>query len=252
MEGNRFDRLARAIADGGASRRQLLRLLVAATVGIGLGDRRPALAQSCNLAPNGFICNNPATPGGTCCPGDTFCCQLDSGNEICCGGSRRPFCDPTFTCRDTCPIGHATCGTYCCRPNERCDASTTTCVPCSTGQSPCPSGECVDFETDPANCGGCGFDCREIGMTICENGQCRKECTETLDCNVPTPTCQACVDGECRSVCGATDMCCLYTSDAGDLIAFCCAQGTRCCGEGSCCRSGAQGRRRRRRRRRRM
>lgn len=128
--------------------------------------------------------------------------------------------------------------------NSGCGNGTTCCDTClpSTCAQTCCSGQCVNVQTNPNNCGACGRTC-EAG-DICLNGACAcgadtcqslgKQCGSwpdgcggTLDCGSCTPPLQ-CGDGVCR----ACDVCasgCAFTSvqaavdaaTAGDTILIC-------------------------------
>ncbi|MCA9668121.1 MAG: hypothetical protein KC503_21130 [Myxococcales bacterium] len=99
------------------------------------------------------------------------CGQQCTGGKVCLGG----------TC--ACPAGRAPCDGGC----------------CATGQS-CCAGKCIDYATDPANCGSCGNRCG--GNQTCSNGRC------------------VCVSG--YDACPGNDHCCLA--------------GRSCCAYGCCSR----------------
>ena len=64
---------------------------------------------------------------------------------------------------------------------------------------------CVDFDTDPLNCGGCGDNCSRD--QICVAGNCR-DFGPALGCTMCP--CAACT--------GDTDQCCTHPTRATDLI----------------------------------
>jgi len=81
---------------------------------------------------------------------------------------------------------------------------------CQPWETSC-GGECVDTQTDPGHCGGCGNVC---GMEVCAEGMCSAGCGDLTQCG------QSCVDLEGDSLhCGECDSPC----DEGQL-----------CGEGEC------------------
>src|SRR5262249_51880175 len=106
--------------------------------------------------------------------------------------------------------------------NTLCADNPPTCPSRTTGTSggggggapSCPkdrtlcSGECVDTNTDGANCGGCGVPC--IGGLVCSAGSC------TDGCPSPTKKCgTSCIDiqsdvahcGSCDVACAAGSSC---------------------------------------------
>jgi hypothetical protein len=59
---------------------------------------------------------------------------------------------------------------------------------CEEGLTDC-GGTCVDLETDPDNCGGCGVECNEAGGESCVDGTCFLDCGDLTNC-----------DGECVDI----------------------------------------------------
>jgi hypothetical protein len=101
------------------------------------------------------------------------------------------------------------------------------------------NGKTVDFQTDSANCGGCGWAC-PAGLT-CVQGQCDMVCSKGLD------TCEYnCVDlqtdtencGKCGDICTAQQTCCYgKCADASGDTANCGMCG-RSCGQDEKCTAG--------------
>lgn len=93
----------------------------------------------------------------------------------CAGLEETPFCDAaTGACvecvEDTqCAPGHVCAGSHACV--EGCSQD----QPCSVGLS-CCFGACFDLESDPANCGACGFVCDghpNMNPPVCSSWQCQ-------------------------------------------------------------------------------
>ena len=123
---------------------------------------------------------------------------------------------------------------------------------CSDAETFCDDGgTCVNEETDPKNCGGCGNDCTlaphvDPNTTTCNGGQCVYACAPGFadDCGgdagagCPTSLSTPANCGSCRHACtGATSLCSASTTDGG--AATCtssCAGGTSLC-NGSCVNS---------------
>ncbi len=214
---NRFDDLARAVAEpeGIGRRRMLSRALAALGIGVGatvLGGK-PAWA-----APP------PSPPGRGCPPGLTecggLCRDLTSNSDNCgaCGNS----CSHDSVCR-----------------NGVCVQVTCTCNPvCPTGQTWC-NGACIDTESDNSNCGACGTVC--AAGTTCSNGACvQSQCTTPADCAQSTAPCltATCVSGTCgfapapagtacpAGSCNGAGVCVGCTTDADCPAAEVCQNGT--------------------------
>ena len=82
--------------------------------------------------------------------------------------------------------------------------------PCQVPQTCCPPGQCVDTNTDPENCGGCGVVCPNGGACIdgscpCPGGQfCGDQCVDTQSdpsncggCGYVCPTGSSCENAGC-------------------------------------------------------
>lgn len=155
----RFDDLARAVAnDETVGRRRLLRRALAAA---GLGAGAALLGE------------RPAIAGSTvqCPPGLTDCKGL---------------------CRDTSshPNNCGACGIVCTNDSVcRAGACVKVTVGCPAGQNSC-NGTCVNLSSDPANCGACGRGCSS-GQT-CVSGACSGP-VSCPTCQVPSSDGLTCV-----------------------------------------------------------
>jgi hypothetical protein len=92
------------------------------------------------------------------------------------------------------------------------DATAASDAGCSGGRFAC-SGSCVDLQSDPRNCGGCGNEC--LPFQICSAGVCGCECAAGL--TVCTSGCNACAChdlvtdpthcGSCTTACATGEIC---------------------------------------------
>lgn len=147
----------------------------------------------------------PACRNAAGCGTEALACE----NGFCCGGPGEKCCDTLGPCRS----GYA-CGSddYCGAPNAgNADGG----VPTGDGGTACPpatpdlcSGQCVDLEADPSNCGACGTKC--AGSQACTNGSCgtctasQTSCGGTcVDLSSDANNCGACgrscLGGACRN-----------------------------------------------------
>lgn len=123
---------------------------------------------------------------------------------------------------------------------------------CSSSQTDC-SGECVDLDYDPSNCGACGTSCGDL---LCSEGECVSSCSggteacsgscvnldfDPNNCGECGNSCEGdfCFAGSCSSQCGpGTEECsgtCVNLDFDPDNCGSC---GTSCgdelCDEGTC------------------
>jgi hypothetical protein len=133
-------------------------------------DRKKANGSACSTDGNSCTadicqngqCTHPAKPDREECDDDGNACTLD----ICLSGvcTHRPFPDGAV-----CPDGSC-CGGQCLNTQTD-EANCGACgVACLTGES-CCGGKCVDLLRDRANCGSCGKRCRK---GTCLKGHCKK------------------------------------------------------------------------------
>lgn len=101
--------------------------------------------------------------------------------------------------------------------------------PCPAGTMHC-SGECVDAQTDPENCGTCGNVCDPVKSDGCVAGNC--SCLDALECRGEQKCCP--VYG-CKNILTDPSNCgdCAYACAIGES----CVAGTCWCGTGPPCES---------------
>ena len=221
----------------------------------------------CVYTPNQKPCDdgNPCTEAGVCgdakcLPGKAVACDDDN---VCTtdwcdpqqGGCAVKFnnapCDDGDLCtlQDHCELGECVSGLeFVC--NDGSDCTTDSCVSgvgcvftqtvfpcCSGGTWPC-GDSCVDYKTDPANCGDCGKACNP--GEACSGGECKPTCgpgqkicdgvcTNTTfdpancgECDKTCPTAAnasgICVASQCSLVCtGTWDDCNLDMDDGCEV-----------------------------------
>src|SRR3954452_2966885 len=197
-----LDALARAVAGGDLSRREVVGRAAAVFLGVSLANPISAFAAKRRCRKGAVKC------GTKCCP-PGFLCHKPHG--------KRPKC--------VCPPHKTNCGGHCVdlhTSSAHCGTCSTKCKPgevcvggkcqlhCATGQANC-GGTCVSLGSDPANCGACGNACAP--GQVCSSGQCTTVCDSGLTA--------------CAGACVA------LASDP----AHCCACGSACAG-GSHCANG--------------
>ena len=228
MDQDRFDTVTRSLATG-FSRRRVVAGLLGAALASAAARLRPSHASAQDAADG---------PEANACP---------PGTERC-GGRCRPRCTGgkvrnRTTCRCRCPGGTQLCGGACrslCPPPLVRDPVACGCV-CPGGQIQCPAG-CVDPNTDPNNCGGCGVRCNRNEFDRCANGQCQIVCppgtafcggtcvdtrTDPNNCGFCGNACPhngfICVAGNCE--CDPNNRClfsgCCRDTEVCNVIGFC-------------------------------
>jgi hypothetical protein len=243
---NRFDTLAKSLAES-VSRRQALSRLGGGVAGMLLAaaglDRAWGKDNGCGSrcqAATGFQANSPPkiTAAYKACVSDCDACKNAGRN-------------PCF----------ATGGTVaCCSSGQNCSTATNCAACCSSGQS-CCNNVCVNLNTDTNNCGTCGHVCPSPAhaMGYCQNGACGITCNAGFgDCNniasdgcevdlTTTSDCGICGNG-CSAPQNGTPVCtnatCDFTCNSGFnrngdtcVAATCVADGQPCDlpNPGACC-----------------
>jgi len=193
---NRFDALAKALAESGSRREALKRFAGAAAaaaltvVGISCAPEdlvgpkgratRPLFATG-RCKKNDHKCReNDECCSGLCNPLTGYC-ACEAGSVVCpASGQCIPACG-TFevlnpdTCVCECTPASVACGSGCCAPGQICCAGVCT-APCGTSGC-CPTGQtccgttCRNLSNDPTNCGFCGRICPQP-FTACQGGNC--------------------------------------------------------------------------------
>ncbi len=196
---------------------------------------------SCAAGEMGGLCALPATPSqaGLCCGGACFNALSDDLN---CGVCGRICADGGF------------CVDRDCQPNPSCADSRAglTCRLTESRLGSCCGATCLDFATDPWNCGACGEGCPVDGTCLaggCVSPDGGAESCAKDDGGAFCPTGTLCVGGGCLSpVCvegGSGARCGI--GDAGEpSVGMCCDGGCvdpmsdshNCGGCGIECRSG--------------
>ena len=236
MDDRRFDRLARTLA-AGDTRRAALRLLGGAALAAGLArlglaadeaaadDRDASCRGSCDRCTGDGQCCSGRCREGACrckprgaCKVDRACCSGRCRRDGTCKPAEATACgrgDPSDG--EDCVPTDGNCtpgGTPQCCDGDECVGDTAeggVCLPlCEGGTTRCGT-ECVDLQTDPNNCGGCGKQpCLSGG---CKNG----ECCATGTCGSLTcpATADNCAVGGTTLSCGGGSVSCYCTNANG-------------------------------------
>jgi hypothetical protein len=242
MDGQRFDEITKALATG-ASRRQILRGVVAGLVGAlasGLSREHAAAARRCKGA------------GGKC-TADRDCCQDDPArcaDGKCCPKPR--YCASTGTC---CPPGLKCCGDGECTAGSCRKAQGEAC----TAGTECASSFCVDGVCCDAACAGeceaCTLadslgTCVPVSGATCTGGVCVEGacCLGRQVNGCDAETLQLCCQDE--PCCPFTGECCTdcFTNPEGVSPYLCCPAtsvcGNQCCYDDETCAESSPGSRR--------
>lgn len=206
MDQHQFDSLTRALG-AGASRRQVLKALaggtIAAVIGLGgAGGGGVAHAASCRRWPT-----RECTRRASELYRDAVqkCAKMPADKPL-----ERLFLLPA--CMFNARTLRRTLLEQC-REQGSCDPGMRCC-----------HGTCADFDSDPANCGGCGRSCGECEVCnggtcepVCAAGQtcCDGTCIVTLadpancgECGRACGECEHCYEGQCESLCRSGETCC--------------------------------------------
>lgn len=167
------------------------------------GDRCVDLASDdANCGACGFAClDHPPADAGALRPHTYFGCAEGQCKDLRCVQNGAEFwadCNGSLD-PDGCEVdlrsdlgNCGSCGKTC-APGKQCfSINGLTDCQCQQGQTLCAaqpplgSAYCTDLESDPRNCGACGYVCPYLpnGKSICVQGRCKAECTpQTADCN---------------------------------------------------------------------
>ncbi len=206
MEERRFDAWTRALG-AATSRRQVLKGVLGGVLAAVVGRSvEPAVVD--------------AAPGSGC---SVRACERKVSQffttcvEGCAvSGALRRTRDPRIKayCRSNCYLASKALSEQC-QHNGGCFGNDGTCC----------TDQCVDLDTDPNNCGGCGHACPEghacvDGQCQCEDDQayCGNQCvytqTDNNNCGACGHTCtgcETCLGGECQPLnCGSGQVCCQH------------------------------------------
>jgi stigma-specific protein Stig1 len=123
--------------------------------------------------------------GNIGCSSDDACGSVDGG------ATPRPHCDPRRHQCVQCVSASD------CQAGESCSAAGQCAQPCDAsggcpGSSTCCGGFCIDTNSDPLNCGGCGSGCAGGAAALCCGGQCVTGSATVANC------------GSCGSVCDSS------------------------------------------------
>jgi hypothetical protein len=161
----------------------------------------------------GVVCpaGQPCLSGKCGCVADSDCA---AGQACCAGGCVNTSTDPNNCggCGNACPDGQGCIAGSCqCAPGVT-NAKCCNGIACSGTSQACCTNECVDLDTDPANCGVCGHIC--LPRESCAAGSCI--CASDAACNAGETCClNGCVDtqtdvnncGACGKACGPNETC---------------------------------------------
>jgi len=165
--------------------------------------QNPRCADTQNDPANCNGCGLACTEPGAGCQGGVCGCYAPRPND--CGGGA--LCTNWLTDPANCGTTVAACGHACPLTNDVCVDGTCRCptsLPTACGST------CVNTDTDPAHCGGCGTACTLSGMTLCVGGACTclpglTECSPSGCFDLDTTEAHC---GTCGTACAEADTCC--------------------------------------------
>jgi len=142
---------------------------------------------------------------GTCsavrCDGNFADCNNDLELDGCEVDLSRPNKDHCGQCGNACDPGHECFSTF----------STGMACQCQAPMTICPGNTCADLESDPTNCGSCGYVCPAVdgAEAACHQGRCSYTCLPgRADCNAfPIDGCEVDLQKDPRH-CGGCETSC--------------------------------------------
>lgn len=188
MTEDRWDRLARSVADGRVSRRRAIGAFAAGTLATALPTALTPRAWAGN--PNPENCAEYCASGGGCTGEESGCCCFDRQVGYQVAGCYDP---DVYECVDlgtaaalvpiaACPQGQTACGDECCTENEVCDSARKVCIEkcfdgtkkcgkecCSKGEQCCGGKKCC-----PKNGRCCGEICCDGKESCCDERCCKQ------------------------------------------------------------------------------
>ncbi|AKU94821.1 hypothetical protein AKJ09_01485 [Labilithrix luteola] len=169
------------------------------------GQCKDTRSDDNNCGACGYSCADHEVDAGTYPDHMVWGCENSQCKVKCETGKYVYWADCNGTKADGCeinlfsdPANCATCG-HACKPGEACFGTFDTAVQCRNPPGVCNpnetlcNGTCRNLDTDPDNCGSCGFSCpfpanyrwdSKDGKAACTGGRCSWECNPRFaDCN---------------------------------------------------------------------
>jgi hypothetical protein len=175
-------------------------------------------------APPDFVdCNGTCIEAGTCCCTGDDICQPDGVTcaPRCTPGT--PRCNPATNVPQVCGEDGVFVDTLACPSDQSCEPSSGECACVDATRTRC-GAQCVDTQSDTANCGDCGTACpagqicsagtcdsalpglgEECLNGVCGDGLCSAGICCDRDCQAP---CQTCQTGTCENLPSSTNCVC--------------------------------------------
>jgi hypothetical protein len=147
--------------------------------------------SSCNSTSSTCVCpasasrdcgNNVCIPAAQCCDCGGPCQQCNNGICSQIASGQRGNCVNGQVCNQqgTCVLNNVGLGQACNNQANNCSVGSCvagTCQCSGTNPNACGGNRCVNFQTDGANCGGCGVSCGNLG---CSAGRCNCPAGQTF------------------------------------------------------------------------